>query len=193
MSMYDGVSVVGDVVSLCEKEGIEYVIEGDEFVMRYMFEGEVYSEMRYRLLCSGKYVDISIYEILNMLNRVEKEIRKRVISRNIEMPYEERYRCDVDGNEWGEDVYVSVYVVNRFFGGVEEGGWWYNNVSLKKSVPTIGEEGVLRKLCMKMRDWAIDKDLKWGDINSVNGGQDCFIVIERECGSYEESCGGKWS
>lgn len=192
MSMYDSVSVLGDLERICRDMGVECGIENGDFVVRYMFEGGVYSLMSYKLLCGGKYVDISLYEFLNSLNNIEREIRQKIVSMNVGMPEEVRYVSDVDGNEWGEDVYVSVYVVNRFFGGVEEGGWWYNNVSLKKSVPTFGEEGVLRKLCQKMKDWAVDNDLKWGDINSVNGGQDCFIVIERECGSYEENGGGDW-
>lgn len=79
----------------------------------------------------------------------------------------------VDADE-NMKVYVNVYAVTREFGGYEEGGWYYDNLTCIDCVP-----------CKNKYSDEIKEDLKeeykhekHGDISSVLGGVDIWVYIE---------------
>ncbi len=49
---------------------------------------------------------------------------------NIEDSFDFICRQAVTAHESGEERFVSLYVKDRVYGGPEEGGWWYSNVTL---------------------------------------------------------------
>ena len=69
-----------------------------------------------------------------------------------------------------EPFYVNEYLINKVFGGPEEGGWWYN---LGKFESDAMESTSVRLLAMNRRDalrnWVEEKRREEGqrDINSV--------------------------
>ena len=79
--------------------------------------------------------------------------------------------------------YINVYLVERHFGGREEGGWWYNSYECIQSVtPPDGwdEEKVIRAGKIFEQKWknSLDPLIEWGDISSVNGGTEVRVYIE---------------
>ena len=101
---------------------------------------------------------------------------KRVIDNGLEadtkVPFEE-----------GDIAYFSVYTTQRCYGGPEEGGWWYDADSLEYTIPfKYSAEAI--PLMMEAEEERIT-DLVYGDLNSVNGGQEAFIRIEPKAGEVE--------
>lgn len=85
--------------------------------------------------------------------------------------------CENGKVDYPEDmkVYVTAYEVTRHFGGHEEGGWWYNNLSAIETIP-----------CKNKYSGEIQEDLeeeyenrKEGNIYSVLGGTDVTVYIEK--------------
>lgn len=118
--------------------------------------------------------------------REERQKYLDEIAENIGMPT--NYKCDAYDKPWAEydKVWVSVYTVTRHFGGREEGGWWYNRTVLERTLPTSGEEDVLREVCAHQLAYAIENGLRYGDIYSVLDGQDCYVCIETQPGMWQE-------
>ena len=81
----------------------------------------------------------------------------------------------------GEIAFFNVYSVTRQYGGHEEGGWWYDHTHLEFTVPFIyNQETAL--LMIKAHEEKI-KDIPRGNIESVLGGVEAFVMIEREAGA----------
>lgn len=83
----------------------------------------------------------------------------------------------------GQVVYFSVYTVQRLYGGPEEGGWWYNWSNLEYSIPfryNHGDQSQIHLMIEAERDRIAD--YVYGDIYSVRGGQDCYVLIESKAG-----------
>lgn len=89
--------------------------------------------------------------------------------------------CDGEGDvevEVSEDeiVFVNAYLVRRYYGGPEEGGWWYNHYDCLEAVPVKN----------KYSDLMVDElekqygHKRFGDIYSSNGGQDVYVYIEEK-------------
>lgn len=78
-------------------------------------------------------------------------------------------------------VWVSVYYVNREYGGPEEGGWWYNWYTHVETirVPLRFAEHHRRRLEYKHRDH------HYGNIYSVMGGQQVQVFIEGQPKQHE--------
>lgn len=70
--------------------------------------------------------------------------------------------------------FVNVYVVDRRFGGHEEGGWFFNNYKCIETYPTREEnaEKVVEFLENEHKDKA------HGNIYSVHGGQEVEVIVE---------------
>ena len=81
----------------------------------------------------------------------------------------------------GEIAFFNVYTVQRLYGGSEEGGWWYNWTHLEFTVPFIFSRDTT-SLMIEAHLSKI-KELPYGDIYSVKGGQDAFILIEKSAGA----------
>lgn len=99
---------------------------------------------------------------------------KRIIDNGLfeadtEVPFEE-----------GDIAYFSVYTTQRYYGGPEEGGWWYDADLLDYTIPFKYSEGAI-PLMMEAETERIT-DLVYGDLNSVRGGQEAFIRIEPQAG-----------
>ena len=104
--------------------------------------------------------------------------RPRVHEINVNVPYQPEER-PVEG----EIAFFNVYVITRHYGGAEEGGWWYNFTDLAFTIPFIyGEEAV--KLLIKSQEGRVT-DLQGGNINSVLGGQEAFVCIEKQVGESD--------
>jgi hypothetical protein len=75
-------------------------------------------------------------------------------------------------NKW-----LTIYSVERVYGGPEEGGWWYNRLIPIRSIPIL----LLPKFVIKfLSSWLFGKyiDNKYGDIYSVLGGEDLAVYEE---------------
>lgn len=82
--------------------------------------------------------------------------------------------------ETGERCVISLYTTQRYYGGAEEGGWWYNWNTHEWSIPTLYSKENVEKLI----DLYLPKIKEYihGDIYSVRGGVQGFIQIEKEAG-----------
>jgi len=168
---------VKSAIKMCGDWGVLYKVDGMKMCCWVDVEGKEVVHYTYDI--EGEMIDTDPVSFVRDLQSMSRERRRAEVMHNIGMP--ENYSVGGEG-----DVCVSVYVVTRHWGGAEEGGWWWNRVELVRSVPTECDEECLRKVALRLRDWAIMKELKWGDIYSVNGGQDCYVVIESEMGEGEE-------
>lgn len=84
----------------------------------------------------------------------------------------------------GQVVYFSVYTVTRRYGGPEEGGWWYNWSDHIYSIPfryNHSDHSQIHLIIEAERERIADH--VYGDIYSVRGGQDCYVLIESQAGS----------
>ncbi|AIW03169.1 hypothetical protein CPT_Mater234 [Bacillus phage Mater] len=87
--------------------------------------------------------------------------------------------CNNSGWQPVEDnkiVYVNVYLVERCYGGPEEGGWYYNHYECIEVFPVrnIAADTMLSVL----EDEHAHKS--WGNIYSVLGGEEVHVMIEAE-------------
>lgn len=71
-------------------------------------------------------------------------------------------------------VYVNVYTVTREFGGYEEGGWYYDNLTCIDTVPCKNKHSDEIQEDLKIEY----HNLKHGNISSVLGGVDVVVYIE---------------
>ena len=81
-----------------------------------------------------------------------------------------------DGEVW----FISLYTVTRHYGGREEGGWWYDWTAHEWTVPFIYSE----QAAIMMIDSLVERasEAIHGDINSVLGGQDAYLRVEKVAG-----------
>lgn len=86
----------------------------------------------------------------------------------------------------GDDCFVSFYGETMSYGGPEEGGWFYPITYLVKTIPTVYSEDNALKIANYFKESYFDEEVV-GDIYSVNGGQRCFIQVERNPGSCENT------
>lgn len=75
----------------------------------------------------------------------------------------------------GDDRYVNVYLVDRAYGGAEEGGWWYDCGEPVASIPCDDPDEAIR-----VRDLMALKFPNTGKSSSVLGGEDYRVSIEME-------------
>ena len=99
---------------------------------------------------------------------------------SVTIPYDKQ-----DQPAEGEIAFFNVYSVQRLFGGAEEGGWWYNWTHLEFTVPFIFSDDTVA-LMIEAHIEKI-KELPYGDIYSVRGGQDAFVMIEKSAGASEST------
>jgi hypothetical protein len=86
----------------------------------------------------------------------------------------------------GDPCFVTLYGVTRHYGGVQEGGWWYNLVHMIKTIPTDYSKDNVLKIADYFKESLFPEEVS-GDIYSVNGGQECFIQVEKIPGSCEDT------
>ena len=85
--------------------------------------------------------------------------------------------------EDGDVAYFSVYTTQRYYGGPQEGGWYYDADFLDYTIPfKYSAEAI--PLMMEAETERIS-DLVYGDLNSVRGGQEAFIRIEPKAGEIQ--------
>lgn len=70
--------------------------------------------------------------------------------------------------------FVNVYLIDRRWGGPQEGGWWYNNYNCIETYPTREENTNTVVEFLKNEH----EDKAHGDIYSVLGGREIEIMIE---------------
>jgi hypothetical protein len=92
---------------------------------------------------------------------------------------------DIPNINDGDDCFVTLYGETRHYGGSEEGGWWYNNVHMIKTIPTVYTKESVEKIADYFKNNLFSEEVS-GDIYSVNGGQQCFIQVEKIPGSCED-------
>lgn len=92
---------------------------------------------------------------------------------------------DIPNIKDGDDCFVTLYGETRHYGGCEEGGWWYNNVHMIKTIPTVYTKESVEKISDYFKNNLFPEEVT-GDIYSVNGGQQCFIQVEKIPGSCED-------
>ena len=107
-------------------------------------------------------------------------------------------------------IYVSIYVVERCYGGAEEGGWWYDWYSLEDSFGYIDENvahekaqevsDILNQRNEDEHDQRVDNtanmpqgDSPWLDTEGYiptnwSDGGIRTVVVESEKGSRMETC-----
>ena len=125
------------------------------------------------------YKEIKIKETYGRYAHLERSHAVRVIIEDYNEDGE-----NIGEPQDGEVVYFSVYEVTRHYGGPEEGGWWYDLTRLVVTMPFIYSRFALDAFCDSMKPHY--QVVPGGDINSVNGGADCFIMIERKPGSRQD-------
>ena len=47
---------------------------------------------------------------------------------------------------------VSIYMIDKRYGGPEEGGWWYNIGDLVRTMHVFGNEGAAYAYCNRLND-----------------------------------------
>jgi hypothetical protein len=87
----------------------------------------------------------------------------------------------VDVISEGMIVYFTVYTVTRYYFSDAEGGCWDNWTTHKLSIPFRYSSDVLDLMIEK--ETPALTELSWGNIYHSTGGQECFVMIEREAGS----------
>ena len=117
----------------------------------------------------------NLIETLNVSEEYSPYFKPRLHEVSVSLPYDEENRPKA-----GEIVFFNVYTTVRLYGGPEEGGWYYNHTNLEFCVPFIYSEEAV-KLMIKAHEGRI-KELPHGDIYSVRGGQEAFIMIEKTAG-----------
>lgn len=80
-------------------------------------------------------------------------------------------------------VFVSVYEVNRIYGGPEEGGWWYDTYRLITSSKKMKKCRALTVQAELQEKWSQENE---GDINSVLGGANYHVYIEPVVGYHHD-------
>lgn len=93
---------------------------------------------------------------------------------------------DIPNISDGDDCFVTLYGMTRHYGGSEEGGWWYNTVHMIKTIPTVYSIENATKIADYFKNNLFEEEVT-GDIYSVNGGQECFIQVEKIPGSCEDT------
>jgi len=88
----------------------------------------------------------------------------------------------------GDGRFISIYEVSRYYGGAEEGGWWYNAYQCLKSkpIPNCSEEdrdAIIRGVYQSFAEEFSEN--KRGDIYSALGGTDILIMLEDYPGERE--------
>ncbi len=120
----------------------------------------------------------------------KKKIRNHIVDQEIDITIEKNYNEDSGKYEVmfkeNDLCYISLYLTNRHYGGPEEGGWWYNTNHLYLTVPTIFNTDAINKIVDNFIKDKVEEEL-YGDINSVLGGQDGSIIIEKVPGNFERS------
>lgn len=182
---YSNIIELQRVIDFCTRNDIQFINDNNKFTIKIV-NCEFSNQTDFDIIGKDKnYLDIDPDSFFRKINRMQKELNDKINANNISIP--SVFSFNSNGETLEEEVYVSVYTTTRHFGGKEEGGWWYNFSKLEKSIPTFSnDERSLKMLCERLRNWAANKELKWGNIYSVNGGQDCFIVIENIPGSLED-------
>jgi len=73
---------------------------------------------------------------------------------------------------------IAIYEIGLGYGGVEEGGWWFNSGTFERIVATTNDKTEARRICKRFNDWlyALINDRN-RDVSSV-----CYSG-----GSYEAS------
>lgn len=78
--------------------------------------------------------------------------------------------------------FIGVYAIQRWYGGPEEGGWWYNTAEHIKSIYIENEtEERVEAIFQELREEFLDD----GDIYSVLGGSAFEFIKEEHQGEYE--------
>lgn len=80
--------------------------------------------------------------------------------------------------------YVSVYEVARYYGGPEEGGWWYNNYRLIESYPAKTGRAVDGLVQTMERKYAAHQP-EYNIYSAANDGPEYKVVVEDERGENE--------
>jgi len=77
--------------------------------------------------------------------------------------------------------FVNVYLVDRAYGGPEEGGWWFDTGQVVKSTPTLPKRA--QKLSERFSAWADRQNAdRRSDISSVLSEGRYVIYVEDEPG-----------
>lgn len=71
--------------------------------------------------------------------------------------------------------YITAYAVTRHYGGPEEGGWWYDRFT---PIETVRLRRLRNIGKIERRLWKRHNHIIEGDINSVLGGTDLYIMKE---------------
>jgi hypothetical protein len=116
----------------------------------------------------------NLIETLKVSEEYSPYFKPRLHEVSVSLPYENQPKT-------GEIAFFNVYTTVRLYGGPEEGGWYYNYTNLEFCVPFLYENEETLKLMIKAHEERI-KELPRGDIYSVNGGQNAFIMIEKTAG-----------
>ena len=81
-------------------------------------------------------------------------------------------RQDAESN--ASPFWVTVYFVDRNYGGPEEGGWWYDWYELTKSIPASSEEDGKAKMVELRKEYPFNSN----ELSSVNGEGTYQIYVE---------------
>jgi hypothetical protein len=86
-----------------------------------------------------------------------------------------------------ECLFVTAFVITREYGGNEEGGWWYNHLTPLETVVIQDVAGAINEIVESEIElpcfaYLSEKysDEVYGDIYSVNGGQDLWVEMTKE-------------
>ena len=119
---------------------------------------------------------------------IEKQKRRNLEFFDIDIITEKEYNEETDSYEIrfkeNDKCYISLYLTNRHFGGPEEGGWYYNTDHLSLTIPTLYNVNMIERVLHDVIKSRAELEI-YGDIESVLGGQDGWIKIERIPGSSE--------
>lgn len=79
-------------------------------------------------------------------------------------------------------MYINVYSTTRHYGGPEEGGWWYNWNTCLLTIPVNKLTDKQKKKMIKLLNKIYESS---GNIYSVNGGEEIYIIEEDKIAESE--------
>jgi hypothetical protein len=108
--------------------------------------------------------------VAKTMKDVRREVRKAMRMHKAGGSYGWR---DLDERTKGP-VWVNAYIMERSYGGPEEGGWWYDDYTLLESKKVRRHHAKTVKAQMLKKH----KGREWGDPSSVRGGERVKVLIE---------------